>query len=177
MKRSKIINSIIKNGKRFINLEVFRGDNHNYKQYGPGGYDYNPSIDNEAIVDYVNGNPADGAVIAYRDIITKISASGEVRIYSTSADGTSIESTIHLKNDGTIEINGNADFAVRYNELQTAFDQLKDDFDTLVSTYNAHTHIVTTPDTINGTASATTNTGSPSTADITPAKVDTVKLP
>jgi hypothetical protein len=69
------------------------------------------------------------------------------------------------------------DYAVKYNELKTAFDQLKDDFDNFVNTvYNVHVHVVTTPDTINGTAAATVNTGSSSTADMSNSKVEKVRL-
>ena len=74
-----------------------------------------------------------------------------------------IEIVQNIKNDGIIEINGNSDFAVRFNALQTAFDQLKSDF-------NTHTHV------------SVTSLGTPSvpvpqsTADITPAKVNEVKL-
>ncbi len=87
---------------------------------------------------------------------------GGEKLYSISSG--SIQAFINIKNDGIIEINGNSDFAVRFNALQTAFDQLKSDF-------NAHTH------------ASVTSLGTPtvpipqSTADITPAKVDEVKLP
>lgn len=102
---------------------------------------------------------------------------GERRIYSVSEDGTEIKSILKLKNDGEMILNGGTDSAVLFSELQTAYDQLKSDFDNFVSTvYGVHTHIVTTPDTINGSASPTTAQGSPSTGDITPAESEDVKL-
>lgn len=61
-----------------------------------------------------------------------------------------------------IEINGSADFAVAFNNLQTAFNTLKTEFDT-------HVHPHGTP-----------NTGPPTvglTSDISAAKVTSVKLP
>jgi hypothetical protein len=67
---------------------------------------------------------------------------------------------------GILELNGNADFAVRYNALETAFNQLQADFD-------AHTHLYSPGP---GTPTQTAATVA-STADITPAKVDEVKLP
>lgn len=67
---------------------------------------------------------------------------------------TSIELTAPV-----IEINGNADFAVAFNDLKTQFDIFKAD-------YNVHVH---PPGAV---------PPSPTTAaDITPAKVSTVKLP
>jgi hypothetical protein len=80
-------------------------------------------------------------------------------------------------NSSAWEINGNTNNAVQYQALETAFNQLKQDFDNFVATvYGVHVHIVTTPDTINGTASPTTNQGVPSTADITGAKIANIKV-
>lgn len=75
-------------------------------------------------------------------------------------------------NTGVLEINGKNDFAVRFLQLEIAFNQLKSDHDT-------HTHpipiealavnpIGTTP---------VANPVSASTADISPAKVDKVLIP
>lgn len=71
--------------------------------------------------------------------------------------------------DGTIaELMGNADFAVRYSELETAFNQLKSDFDN-------HTHLV--PGVTSGSFSATATAPTNSTADISGAKIDEIKVP
>lgn len=75
-----------------------------------------------------------------------------------------------------VEVNGNADFAVAYNDLKAAFDQLKSDFDNFVNLkYNLHVH----PGVVAGPASTgvTPLVGASSTADMSGAKVDTVKLP
>lgn len=64
-----------------------------------------------------------------------------------------------------IEINGNADFAVRYTALETAFQAFQTEYD-------LHVH--------SGVLAGPANSGVPtvpSAADITPAKVATVKLP
>jgi hypothetical protein len=85
-------------------------------------------------------------------------------------------SEISLLDDGTAIINGDADFAVAYTDLKTAFDQLKTDYDTFISTkYNMHVH----PGVTAGAASTavTLTVGSSSTADMAGAKVATVKLP
>jgi len=88
-----------------------------------------------------------------------------------------LEGTIKI--DATeIHLNGDGDTAVKYSELETAFNQLKDDFDNFVSTYNAHTHTTTATVGVGpvGVIAPTTSTGSPSTADITPAEEDSIKL-
>ena len=69
------------------------------------------------------------------------------------------------------------DFIARFNELKAGHDQLKSDLNSFITTYNLHTHIVTTPDTINGTAAPTISTGSPSTASIDNAKIENIEVP
>jgi hypothetical protein len=80
---------------------------------------------------------------------------------------------VRLTADGSIELNGNVDFAVRFNELLTAFNQLKTDLNNLVIAYNAHTH----PDPSSGSTGPTSAPGTSSAADVSSAKVDNVLLP
>lgn len=102
---------------------------------------------------------------------------GESKVYSS--DGGTVKAFIILRKDGTIELNGTGDFAVRFNELQTGFDKLKDDVNSQISTFDAHIHDTTA--TVGtgppGVISPTTTTGTPSTADISAAKIDTIKVP
>jgi hypothetical protein len=77
------------------------------------------------------------------------------------------------------------DYAVRFNKLQTAFDELKDDFNDLVVKYNVlvgffngHVHGgVEAGSSDTGAVSGTANTDSPSAADITPAKILEIEMP
>ena len=120
-------------------------------------------------IDQVNGPEAepgekrlyardsDGAVVA----TAWLKGTGEVLIENDNG-------SVTLKANGDIELNGDADNAVAFADLKVAFDQLKADFD-------AHTHSV--PGVFAGAFSATAIITTPSTADIDPAKVDTVKLP
>jgi hypothetical protein len=88
---------------------------------------------------------------------------GERKLYSQ--DGGLIKAFINLLVGGDIELNGNANTAVAFAALETAFNQLKSDF-------NTHTHTgVTTGPGVSGTPST------PSAADMSGAEVDTVKLP
>lgn len=99
---------------------------------------------------------------------------GEKEIYSILPVTNTKAASILLKADGTIECNGNTDFAVAFNDLKTGFDQLKSDFNTFVTTiYNLHNH----PTAPTGPVSVPSVTGSSTSASIDASKVDTVKLP
>ncbi len=99
---------------------------------------------------------------------------GDSKVYSTDADGNE-KATIKLLADSTIEINGNTDFAVAFNDLKTGFDQLKSDYNTFVTTkYNLHTHVSVTS---LGTPTVPVPTGSSTAASIDASKIDTVKVP
>lgn len=76
---------------------------------------------------------------------------------SYSYDGPTIKTFIKYLKTGILHINGSTDYAVRFTELETAFNELK-------TQYNAHNH-------------GGSGTSAPSVADISTAKVDTVKLP
>lgn len=130
-----------------------------------------------------DSNPPDGAKVLIADVgraykiataaddnIEPSTAEGEKKLYSIS-DG-AIAAFINFLGSGIIEINGNNDFAVRYNELETGFNQLKTDFNNFVTTYNTHSH-ATAP---TGPVSPPSATGSSSSADISAAKVEEVKL-
>lgn len=123
------------------------------------GDDTHPPLDSKVLV--LSAGEAWKIAVASDDDVVPSMAVGEKKLYSTS--GGSIQAYINLLSDGTIEINGNADFAVRFTALETAFNQLKSD-------YNSHTHV------------SVTSVGTPtvpvpqSTADMSGAKVNEVKL-
>lgn len=109
----------------------------------------------------------------------KLAEIGELRLFSTNSTGTEQFYT-WLKNDGTMEIGGDGDNMVRYSELEIAFNQLKSDFNSLVTAYNTHVHpivnavpLATPPGIV--TSSVTVTTGVPSAANIAPAKIDEIK--
>ena len=89
---------------------------------------------------------------------------GEKRVYSTDAAG-AIQAFINLLKTGIIEINGNADFAVRFDALQAKLTALE-------AQLIAHVHPGVTAGGASTGASVT-----PFDIDITTAKVDEVKLP
>ena len=92
---------------------------------------------------------------------------------------------LEVKTDKDIIFNEGTDFAVRYNELETAFNQLKQDFDDFVSQiYGLHTHPAITTATVGATAVVGKVTltptadgiGSPSSADVSNAKIDNIMV-
>ena len=104
----------------------------------------------EIIIGYINKN--------------QLAGSGEHRIFSEDEDG-NISTYIHLKNDGTQEIGGDTDFMVRYSALEAAFNELQEKFNTFANAYVPGSPTVTgLPPTV-----------SPSTADITSAKIEEIK--
>lgn len=157
---------------RMLTVELSDGDDiQTVEYYDDGGTDYRPPDGAEVVV--IDVSPSHRVAIAVDDLLTPTVNEGEKEIYSTDTAGTSKAATILLKNDGTIEILDNTDFAVRYSDLETAFNELKSDFNTFIGVFNAHIH----PDPVSGNTGAPTTTGSTSTADITGAKIDEIKVP
>ena len=93
---------------------------------------------------------------------------GELRLYCTDNSGAE-KFEIYLRDDGKVEFNGTGNFFVKYNELKSGFDQLKSDFNGLVALYNAHIHPVSGASTL-----VTTSVDTPSTADISGSKNDSL---
>ena len=99
---------------------------------------------------------------------------GDSKLYSTDSDGNEA-ATIKALADGILEINGNADFAVAFNDLKAGFDALKADLNTFITTkYNLHTHVSVTS---LGTPTVPIPTGSSTAASIDASKIDSVKVP
>ena len=110
--------------------------------------------DAQAVVGYVNEKA--------------IMETGNTRLYSSG------DLDIRVLADSTIEIGGNTKNLVRFQELETGFNQLRSDLNTLITTYNTHTHPVVVAGSP-GVASATTATGTPSSASISAAKIEEIK--
>jgi len=124
---------------------------------------YSPTSDigNPVIIGYINKN--------------QIADIGEKRIFSTDSDG-NVVFAIHLKNDGTAEIGGNSDFLVRFNELESGFNQIKSDLNDLVSAFNSHMHATAaTGPPVPPTPIPSQIPATPSTASISGAKIEEIK--
>ena len=136
----------------------------------PFGIDSNPIKDMIAVYGQTE-EKGKTVIIGYIDK-NKLAASGETRLYSIDNNG-NLKTYVWLKNDGTMEIGGNTKHMVRYEELQTAFNQLKQDLNTFITIFNSHTHTGVTIGV--GSTSTTTTPGTTSSADISPAKIDNIK--
>jgi hypothetical protein len=103
---------------------------------------------------------------------SQLSGIGEKRIFSTDSNG-QVKFYIWLHSDGTCDFGGSANHLAQYEALKTAFDQLKSDFNDLVTKFNAHVH----PGVTSGSSSttATITPGTPSSADMSGAKLDNLK--
>lgn len=132
-------------------------------QYMPLAGDDSPPMAGDLVVVIPIG-PSFQVAIGIQDSVTPTMNAGERKNYSRDSAG-DIAAFINFLSDGNLELNGNAKTAVRFADLQTAFNELKGKF-------NAHVH----PGVMSGGAS-TSATTSQSTADISAAESDTVKLP
>jgi hypothetical protein len=99
-----------------------------------------------------------------------IKTDGEIVIENSSG-------FINLKSDGTIELNGNADFAIAFTDMKASFDTLKTELNTFITVFNAHTHQYSPGPSPPAPTAAPSTPGTPAAADMSGAKVDTVKLP
>lgn len=170
--------------KRIVKfLRMGKSDVRTSAEVGPYGIDSNPVKDMIAVYSptSINGKTV---ILGYINK-NQLAAVGEVRMYSTDAEG-GLKFYTWLKNDGTYEIGGNTDNAVRYSKLADAFNQLKSDHNDLVGKFNsalaemkvfaaAYTpgspSVLGTPPTF----VVTTSSESTSAADIAPAKINEVK--
>ena len=163
---------------RMLTVELTDSDDvQTIEYYDDGGRDYRPPDGAEVVV--IDVSPSHRIVVAVDDIITPEVGKGELLLYSVDTAGTAKAATIYCENDGTIQINGTGDNAVRYAELETAFNGLKSDFNDLVSAFNDHEHVIPAgTDAAGGTTTARVppDDASSSSADITSAKIDEVEV-
>jgi hypothetical protein len=127
-------------------------------------------------------DPDDLLMVAYDDQVERQAKAGEERVYSYDKDGNVLASVYCNAQEETV-INAGEDWAIQFTEMKKAFDQLKADHDNLASLYNAHIHITTAtvglapPVGTIGVIAPTLSTSTPSTADMTPAKLEKVRVP
>lgn len=171
----KVISTSIINNKTLVKvLRYGKNDVQTPKQITPYGIDSNPVKDMIAV--YAKcGSDNNNVVIGYinKNSIAKV---GEMRLFSTDKDG--IEKFYYyLKGDGTTEIGGNGNFAVKYNELKTEFNKLKDTTDDLVQKWNSFCSLYTpgSPSSLGTPPTLSSSTVSPNMSDITQTKNDKIK--
>jgi phage gp45-like len=157
------------NDRLLLQVQITDADDiHTVEYMSPPGEDSNPPNGTKVLI--VDVGRAYKVAIAADDNISPSMAEGEKKLYSISS-GT-IAAFINFLQSGIVEINGNNDFAVRFNELETGFNQFRTDFNNFVTIFNAHTQVVS-----GGVAQIPAVPGVQTTADISAAKVNEVKLP
>jgi hypothetical protein len=171
---SKVISTTIEKGKLIVKvLGLGSKDVKSIYNALPFGIDSNPSKDYRAIYADTGVN---GEKTLIGIIYTKaVAAVGEMRLYSEDSDSNEVFS-LHLKNNGTCEIGGNNDNAVRYAKLKKGFDQLLEDHNKLADAFNQHMHATAAP----GAPSIPTPVTNlipavASEADITESKINNIK--
>jgi len=174
---AKTLSSKIVEGLRLIKvIKSGKADTRQAYQSAPHGIESAPAESEEVVALYSytekRGEPV---IVGYLNKRAVVNA-GETKVYSTDADGEE-QIAIKLTSDGKIQIAGDSDFAVRFTELEKGFNELKSDLNSLIQSYNAHTHPFTglAPGTA-GSTSKTPKTGSSSSAEISDAKVEDVQI-
>lgn len=170
MNTVKVISTEIDNLKRRVVkfLRMGKFDVQTSIEVSPVGIDSNPVKDMVAIY-AETGIKGKTFIIGYLNK-NQLADIGELRLYSTDADGGEKFYT-WLKNDGTMEIGGNTKNMVRFQELKDGFDELKGDFNTFITAYNSHTHTGN----LGAPTTPPASPGQPSTASIDDSKIDEIK--
>ena len=170
----KVISTELDNLQRIV-VKVLRygkSDVQTSDQVAPHGIDSNPVKDMMAV--YAQTEQTGETVIVGYLNRNMLAAVGETRIYSTNSAG-ELQTFIWLKTDGTIELGGDDDFAVRFNELKAGFDQLRSDHNDLVNAFNAHMHATAAAGPPSTPTPGSGIPATPSTASIDDAKIDEIK--
>lgn len=173
MKTGSVYSSAIKSGIRFVKfLCMGKKDTREYRQISTHGIDSCP-IKDRILVFADTGEIGKSVVIGYINK-EQIADVGEIRVYSTDADGVE-KIYLHLKNNGTAEFNGDADNMMRYKPANDGFEELKRDLNTMISRWNAFaTAYAPGGPSVVGTP-PTAITVSPSAAAITNSKIAEIK--
>lgn len=125
-------------------------------------YSTTSEIGKPVIIGYINKN--------------KVADVGEFRVFSTDDKG-GVKTFVHLKNDGVMCLGGDSDNAVKYSELEKAFNQLKSDHDKLAQKWTKFClgYVPGSPSVPGAPVTLATETVQKSTASITPAKNENIK--
>lgn len=137
-----------------LQVQMSNPDDMQTVEYVPlPGQDENPINDSKVYI--LEVGPGYKIAIGADDGVTPTAAAGEKYLYSVDSAG-AIQAILKLLSSGIIEVNGNADFAVRFDALDTALQNM-------LTALNADIVVA-------GGAGSTT-------LDLSGAKVDEVKLP
>lgn len=175
MIKTKTISAKIKDGVRWVKVQIWGpGDVGEAPVVAPFGVDSSPIAGMQAIYGATSANGINN-VIGYINTGALVEA-GELRTYSTDANGV-VKAYMWHKTDGTTHINGDADYAVKFNKLKEEFDELQDVVNDMVNEWNnfCTVYIPGSPSTAGAPLTLSTATVIPSMADIDNAKNERIK--
>lgn len=126
----------------------------------PYGIDCNP-IEGMVAIFAETSMKGDQVIIGYvnKNAIAEV---GGLRLFSTNSAGAE-QFYVYLRASNNLELGGDARHLARFEELETAFNELK-------SAYNSHTHLST------ATGTPTSTTSAASSADISACKIDNITV-
>jgi hypothetical protein len=159
--------------KLYRSIKVLRYGNGDYQtpmEAMPYGFDSNPIKDMVAVY-APTAEKGKSVIVGYLNKNQKAGI-GELRLFATDESGTEKFYT-WMKADGTMEIGGDTNYAVKFNELKTEFNNLKKSHNDLLTEYKTHVHPGVTVGM--GSTGATVSTQTPNTSDIDNAKNDKIK--
>jgi hypothetical protein len=137
----------------------------------PHGLDSKPVKEDLAVTANTTGD-GENVVLGYVKLFSE-TQEGETRLYATDQEGALVFDLL-FNNAGELIFNSGEDNAVRYSKLEDAYNELKGKFNDLVSAFNQHVHASSgaPPTPVPSVIPA-----QPSTGDISPAKIDEIKMP
>lgn len=126
----------------------------------PYGIDCNP-IEGMVAIFAETSMKGDQVIIGYvnKNAIAEV---GGLRLFSTNSAGAE-QFYVYLRASNNLELGGDARHLARFEELETAFNELK-------SAYNSHTHLS------KATGTPTSTTSAASSADISACKIDNITV-
>lgn len=130
----------------------------------PHGLDSKPVKEDLAVTANTTGD-GENVVIGYVKLFSETNE-GETRLYATDQEGTLVFDLL-FNNAGEAIFNSGTDNAVRYSKLEDAFNELQGKWNTFANAY-----VPGGPST-----QGLPPTAQPSTGDISPAKIDEIKMP
>lgn len=130
-----IVNTIsteVTNGKRKVKVRrKGKFDIQSVSEVSPVGIDSNPVKSMRAVYMETDGQPV---ILGYVNS-DQLAETGEIRLYATDDDGVT-QIFVWLKKDGTLQLGGDADNAVRFSKLKEAFDELQQSVTTLKNVFS-----------------------------------------
>lgn len=136
---TRILSSVKKAGRNLVKFRLFGPDDIREKpNAAPYGVDGNP-IKKMVGIYAKTGEDGKGVLLGFIQE-NALADPGELRLFATDENGVE-KCFIWLTNSGTIQLNGNTDNLVRYSKLKEGFDELRDDFNSLIMDYNGHIHV------------------------------------